>query len=42
MPSPAWAKTVVMAKMPWATTTGSGKFRSGGTLVLLVSDGPGA
>ena len=33
---------VATAKMPWATTTGSGKFRSAGTVTLLVSDGPGA
>src|SRR5206468_2781430 len=32
---------VVTARRPWRTTTGSGKFRSGGTMALLVSDGPG-
>jgi hypothetical protein len=32
---------VVTARMPWATTTGTGKFRSGGTLRFLVSDEPG-
>jgi hypothetical protein len=33
---------VVTAMMPWITTTGSGKCRSGGAVVLLVSDGPGS
>ena len=33
---------VVTARRPWRMTTGSGKFRSGGTIALLVSDGPGA
>jgi hypothetical protein len=32
---------VVTARMPWATTTGTGKFRSGGTLRFLASDEPG-
>ena len=32
---------VVTARMPWARTTGTGKFRSGGTLRFLVSDEPG-
>src|SRR4029077_1948451 len=32
---------VVTARRPWRMTTGSGKFRSGGTMVFLVSDGPG-
>jgi hypothetical protein len=33
--------TVVTARMPWAMTTGTGKFRSGGTLRFLVSGEPG-
>ena len=32
---------VVTARRPWRMTTGTGKFRSGGTIALLVSDGPG-
>jgi hypothetical protein len=33
--------TVVTARMPWATTTGTGKLRSGGALCFLVGDEPG-
>ena len=33
--------TLATARMPWVTTTGTGKFRSGGTVRFLVSDEPG-